>query len=64
MNKNKFALILEIVWLIVAVLSLIAGINQTYKFGFKNSILFYIIFLIAIIMYSFRRYLRKSGRKS
>ncbi|PLX08880.1 MAG: hypothetical protein C0594_05920 [Marinilabiliales bacterium] len=57
MNK-KAALILEIVWLVVAIASLTAGIHKTTKHGFSESYLFFIMALVAILVYSFRRHLR------
>ncbi len=59
MNK-KFIIALEIIWLIIAILSLIAGLHKTYYQSFSESYLFFIITFIAILMYSFRRYKRKS----
>lgn len=58
MNK-KGALILEYVWLILAIFAAIFG---TYKFtnaGFEKSYVFYIISAIASFMYVLRRALRK-----
>jgi hypothetical protein len=59
-NRNR---ILEIIWLIVAMLSIVAGIHKTYvDSGFRESYLFFIITFIAVLMYLFRRKLRKKER--
>jgi len=62
MNKHIY-LILEIFWLIVAVLGLIAGIHQAYREGLKESWLFFLISLIGFAMYYMRSTMRKKHRK-
>jgi TM2 domain-containing membrane protein YozV len=57
--NNKVLHILEIFWLIVAVLSLGAGIHQTFNEGIRRSWLFLLIALIGFIMFLLRRNLRK-----
>jgi hypothetical protein len=57
--NNKAVHILEIFWLIIAVLSLVAGIHQTFNEGISRSWLFMVIALISFGMYSLRRNLRK-----
>ncbi len=52
--------ILEILWLILALLSLAAGIYQTISTGFGDSYQFFIIFLFAALVFAFRRKYRKS----
>jgi len=63
MNK-KSAHILEIFWLIVAILSLGTGIHQTFHEGISRSWLFLLISLISFGMYSLRRNFRKKKDKS
>ena len=58
MNK-RVSYILEIFWLVVALLSLIAGIHQTVTMGFRESWLFFIIALVGFLMFFLRRNLRK-----
>jgi hypothetical protein len=58
MNK-KGALILEFVWLALAVFAALFGIYKYTKVGFGNSYVFYIISAIASFMYILRRALRK-----
>jgi len=58
MNKRTNH-ILEIFWLIVAILSLFAGIHQTVTQGFGESWLFFLITLVGFMMFFLRRNLRK-----
>lgn len=58
MNK-KGALILEYVWLGLAILSAMSGIIKFYFSGLNNSYVFFIITLISAFMYMFRRSMRK-----
>ena len=61
-NRNK---ILETVWFVVAIVSVLAGIHKTYTDGsFRESYLFFIISLIAFLMFFFRRSMRKSEEKN
>jgi cytochrome bd-type quinol oxidase subunit 2 len=63
MNK-KFAFILEIVWLVLAILGAVAAIHKTYNASFKESYLMYIIAIICILMYFVRRGTRKISEKN
>ncbi len=58
MNRklNKF---LEITWLTVAVLSLVAGIHKSLTTSLGESWLLFLIALVSMIMYTLKRYLRK-----
>lgn len=58
MNKHVL-LLLEILWLGMAVFALGAGIHKTYQQGFAESYLFFIIVVISVLMYFYRRNLRK-----
>jgi len=58
--KNKITYILEVAWLIVAVLSIFAGIHRTINEGLRHSWLFFLIALISLTMYLLRRNLRKN----
>ncbi len=51
---------LEIIWLMVAILALLAGMHKTYYQGIANSYQFFIIFILALLMYLNRRNTRKS----
>jgi len=57
MNK-KFNYILEIVWLVVAIISLAAYINKTISSGFNQSYPFLIILTVSIFIYLLKRKIR------
>lgn len=58
MNK-KGAIILEFVWLALAIFAALFGTHRFIKMGFENSYIFYIIAAIASFMYILRRAIRK-----
>jgi len=58
MNK-KGALILEFVWLALAIFAALFGTYKFIKIGFENSYIFYIISAIASFMFVLRRAMRK-----
>jgi hypothetical protein len=58
MNK-KVLFVLEILWLIVGILGLAAGIHQTMRKGLKESWMFFLISAVGFGMYFMRRNLRK-----
>jgi hypothetical protein len=51
--------ILEILWLILAILSLGAAIFKTYSDGFRDSYQFFLIFLLAVLIYAIRKQRRR-----
>jgi hypothetical protein len=57
MNRNILRM-LELVWLAIALLSLLAGIYNWHMFGFGESSMFFIIALLAFMMYFYRKHLR------
>jgi len=61
--NNRVTHILEIFWLIVAILSLLAGIHQSMNQGIKESWLFYLIAAIGFLMFYLRRNLRKKSSR-
>ena len=63
MNK-KFAFILEIVWLVLAIAGAGAAIHKTINTSFKESYVMYIIAIICILMYFVRRGVRKINEKN
>lgn len=65
MNKKQIKLnnMMEIVWVLVFILCLVISIKQTMLHGFKDSILFYAITILALLMYAIRRYMRKNQQK-
>jgi len=58
MNK-KGAIILEYVWLSLAIFSVLFGTYKFYKIGIGESYVFYIIAAIASFMFILRRAMRK-----
>ena len=60
--KDKVSRIFEILWIIVAVLCLSAAIHQTIYEGISKSYVFFIFSLIAFVMYSVRKQIRKSKK--
>lgn len=58
--KQKLPYILEILWFAVLIVSLAAAINQTIQKGFSESLTLYLIAFLATLMFSSRRYLRKT----
>ncbi|PKQ67107.1 hypothetical protein [Labilibaculum manganireducens] len=62
--KQKLPFILEITWLIVMIVGLIAAVHKTIDYGFAESIMLYVIAGIAGLMYVWRRYMRKLQEKN
>ena len=58
--KQKLPYYLEIIWLLVAIFSILFAILRTISLGFKENIMLYVIAMLACLMYSSRRYLRKT----
>ncbi|MCT4615803.1 MAG: hypothetical protein N4A49_13135 [Marinifilaceae bacterium] len=58
LRKKEF--ILEIIWLIVLIASLTGAIYKTYTTSFSKGMVLYIIAGLSLMMYSSRRYLRKT----
>jgi len=61
MNKKRLR-ILELVWLIVAILCVITGIHSTNNSGFSSGMVFLLMALIAFVMYFFRRNMRRKNK--
>ncbi len=53
--------ILEILWLILAILALAAGIYETFTGTFRESYRFFLIFLLAIVIFLLRRNRRRKN---
>lgn len=60
--KSKAGMFLEYLWLLIAAISLIAGIQQLYSGSLKNGGIFTVMIFVALLMYSFRRNLRKKAK--
>jgi len=57
-KSNNLNNILEIFWLIITILTLVTGIHSSFKHGFKNSYIFFIMTILAFLLYLARRTLR------
>ena len=62
--KQKLPFILEIIWFVVMIVALAAAIHRTMETSFSDSILLYVIALIATLMFASRRYMRKLQEKN
>lgn len=62
--KQKLPFILEITWLVIMVFSLVSAIIGTVQTNFSKNIVFYVIAVLAVLMYTSRRYLRKAQEKN
>lgn len=58
--KQKLPFLLEKIWLLVAIFSIVFAIVRTYNIGFKENIMLYVIAMLSCLMYGSRRYLRKT----
>jgi hypothetical protein len=58
---KKSLLILEIVWIVIAVTSAITGVHYAINTGGNRIFVFIIMTLIALLMAWFRHYQRKKG---
>jgi energy-converting hydrogenase Eha subunit C len=61
MNRKTIHL-LEIVWLTLGIISLLAGIYNWLDVGLTESMMFFIITLVSIMMYFHRRHIRRSSK--
>lgn len=57
-GKNKSSKASEILWAVMAVVSLVAGIHKTYNHGFQKSLLFFGFVILSLIMYMLKRNMR------
>ncbi len=57
---NGAARILESLWLVLSLICLGTGVYNTLQNGFRDSVLFFIFALIALLMYLLRRNMRKN----
>jgi hypothetical protein len=55
---------MEILWLLIAVTCLILGFYRTFKIGLGQSYIIFILSVVAFIMYTVRRYIRKSHKNT
>jgi len=57
--KEKLKLFVEYLWLFIAGFSLFGAIREWYFSHWKQSLLFLIMIVVSVLMYFFRRNLRK-----
>jgi hypothetical protein len=62
--NQKLPFVLEIVWLVVMIGSASLAVYRTMQTNFSENILLYIIAILAALMYTSRRYLRKTREKN
>lgn len=62
--KSKAGIFVEYLWLAIATVSLIAGLQQWYSSSLENAALFFVMLIVAVLMYSFRRKLRQNNKKN
>lgn len=63
-KKNSVSIILEGLWLVIAIAMFVMGIYASINHGFKNSYTFFIITAIAAFLFYVRRSLRLKERDS
>jgi len=61
--KRNLPFYLEMMWLLVAISSLLFAVYRSSNVGFNESIMLYVIAALASLMYGSRRYLRKTQEK-
>jgi hypothetical protein len=59
--SSQFGIIVEYLWLVIAIVSFATSIHSAYKFGItgKDTITFFVMSIIAVMMFLFRRSQRK-----
>lgn len=55
---DKLSRIMEIIWIVLSAACLGIGIYSTIRVGFAASYMFYILALVALVMFWLRRYRR------
>jgi len=61
--NNKKSMAIEIMWLVLAIFGISLGVYKSCIIGFNDSISYFVIALISVVMYSMRRYIRYSSSK-
>ncbi len=61
--KHKVPVFLEYLWLLIAISSLGLFLYKWYIIDFKESVPLLIIVFVAILMYAFRKGLRKKNKQ-
>lgn len=63
MNKDKFIIVIEYAWILMAVFCLIAGIYYHNKIGLNRAWMIYSMSVISLGMFGVRRMQRKNAEK-
>jgi len=50
------------IWMIVAIMCILAAIHRTYISGFRESYLFFIFAAVSLLMYLLRNYMSKQDK--
>lgn len=56
---SKLAVVMEVIWIILALICIGFGVYSTLKVGFSQSYMFFILSIVAVLMFMLRRYKRK-----
>lgn len=56
---TKYGRVMETVWIVIGLISFVAGVYSIYTAGFKNSRVFILLAAVSFFMYILRRNLRK-----
>ena len=62
-KSNSLNNILEIFWLIISIMTLATGVHATFTHGLRNSYMFFIMTILAFLLYLARRRLRIKNSK-
>jgi hypothetical protein len=60
--NNKAPRIFEYIWLVTSILALFTSLYSTLRLGVKNSIMMYVITMLAFAMYFMRRRMGKQNK--
>lgn len=63
-NKTNVHFILEIFWLIVAILTAIMGVHAWYVTGLKDAGIFFLMSLLSFLLFLARKAIRKKTNKN
>jgi Ca2+/Na+ antiporter len=55
---SKISIVMEMIWLVLSGFCLILGIYATVNSGFSTSYMFFVLAVVALLMFFFRRYKR------
>lgn len=61
---KTLAFIVELIWLALSIFSFVTGIYETFQKGIGESYWFFIITAISVLMYFYRKNLRKKRENS